>query len=388
MSDSSSVQLYYVPETVWGETPAAALREFRFTSESLGQTTETTNSNEIRSDRMVADIVRTRIGAGGDVGIELSYGAHDDLLEGALASTWGSVVNFTGTVSFATDSPNRTGTLTITGSPEGFKNARVGQFVRVTSGVHAGFYRITQKVSNLVLRVATPSAAFTTTSYATTVKGSCLTNGVERKSFTVEKLFSDLSPQQRMILRGMRVGQSTLSIAPGSIIAGGFTFLGKSAIAQTATVGTGGPTAAATNDVMNAVDNITDILIDGATQAGVYFTQVDLEVNNNLREQPAIASLTNVGIGLGRTVITGTIAAYFQNRTLLDKYLAYTALALSYRAVDAAGNSYVFYFPSVRLTTGEVVAGGNDQDVLVNVGFSARRDPTTGVMLALSRIAA
>ena len=56
MSDSSSTQLFYRQENVWGEdptlqSPMLPLRELRFTDESLNFAAQTAVSEEIRSDR-------------------------------------------------------------------------------------------------------------------------------------------------------------------------------------------------------------------------------------------------------------------------------------------------------------------------------------------------
>lgn len=89
MSDSSRVQLYYLAENNWGQTPAAALNTLRgVTRESLKGTTDTTQSQEIRADRQVVDLVRTQFRAEGEIETEVSYGALDDLLEGAFFSDW------------------------------------------------------------------------------------------------------------------------------------------------------------------------------------------------------------------------------------------------------------------------------------------------------------
>jgi hypothetical protein len=391
MSDSSSVQLYYLEESVWGTTPGSALKELRFTQESLAQATETAVSEEIRSDRMVSDIIRTSINAGGDVGIELSYGAHDDLIAGALANAWTTPLNLTGSFTFAINSPNSTGSISAAASPAPFANVQVGQWVKFdrtgSPTANNGYYLVTAKPDADTITVSpAPATAGTMTG---TLKGSHLRNGTTRKSFTLEKLYSDLSPQQYQAFTGMRVGSMELTIAPGAIVNGQFGFSGKQGLSSGATVGTGAPTAAATNDVMNAVDNIGNIRIDGAAAAaGVYFTEVAFNVNNNPRNQPAIGSLANVGIGLGRTQITGTISSYFQNRDLFDRYLAFSALSLSFTATDAAGNAYLYHFPSIKFTNGQAVAGGNDQDVLATLEFACRRSPTYGFMLGINRFPA
>jgi hypothetical protein len=89
MSDANRVRIGYAAESVWGTTPASpALQLLRFTNDSLMANAEFSSSNEIRDDRQVSDVVRTNFGAGGDLGIELSYGAFDELFEALLFSDW------------------------------------------------------------------------------------------------------------------------------------------------------------------------------------------------------------------------------------------------------------------------------------------------------------
>lgn len=88
MSDTSRSQLFFAPEITWGVAPGGAYTALRFTGESLGQNSDTTESQEIRSDRQVADVVRNSIEASGDINFELSYEALDPFLEAVLGGTW------------------------------------------------------------------------------------------------------------------------------------------------------------------------------------------------------------------------------------------------------------------------------------------------------------
>lgn len=88
MSESNRMAFRYLKETVWGTTPAAAMKTLRVTGESINDVTATTESQEIRSDRQLADIIRVGKSAAGDVNFELSYGTLDEFLEAALCSTW------------------------------------------------------------------------------------------------------------------------------------------------------------------------------------------------------------------------------------------------------------------------------------------------------------
>jgi len=400
MSDSSSVQLFFVAETAWGEIPVASplvLSEFRFTNESLTQNTETAVSEEIRSDRQVADIIRTQVGAGGDAGIELSFGSHDPLFEGALYDDFSTEVNDTADIAISFPSPeNNTAIFTNVGggSPDPFKNIVAGQFIRLVgslaSPTNDGFYKVltvdsTASPESITVSPAPPSVETIT---GAQIRGQFIRNGTTRKSFQIEKLFSDLSPLEIQRFSGMRVGSMDLNIAPGAIINGSFTFQGKQLIASSTSIGSQ-TQALSSDDVMSAVDNITDILINGEqiTDQAACFTNVQFTVENNLRDQPCIGSLALGGIGIGRTNVSGTIEAYFRNRALFDLYLDFLTTSVSFRAT-LGGDSYVFDFPAVKFTSGEVVAGGNDQDVIVSLEFESKRDPASDFMVAINRIPA
>ena len=410
MSDSSSVQLYYVEETTWGEIPVSGgspeapnLNEFRFTQDSLAQTTETAISEEIRSDRQVADIIRTAVSAGGDVGVELSYASHDDLIAGALADDWSTLINEAAIVAdFQTASPGpgslQMASSPLFASPNWLLNIRVGQWLQIggsaTSPTNDGYYKVASvdTATGLILFDQAPPSAEVGGTF--TIKGQMINNGVTRKSFTLEKLFSDItdpqdSPESDVIqyFTGMRVGSMNLAIAPGSIINGSFSFEGKQAFSVGSTIGDGAPSTVSANDVLNAVDNIRDILIDGVADENCQFTNVEFTVDNTLRAQPCIGQLANNGIGLGRSVLSGTIEAYLLDRTFLDRYLNFTTTSLSFRAT-LGGNNYIFDFPAVKFTTGTTDTGGNDQDVLVTVEFSGKRDPGDGFAIGINRFAA
>ena len=90
MSESNRVAVRYVEESTYGVTPAdsANWQAIRFTSEALSGTPNTSTSSEIRSDRMIADQIKTGLSVGGDISFELSSGTFDDLLEAVMCDTW------------------------------------------------------------------------------------------------------------------------------------------------------------------------------------------------------------------------------------------------------------------------------------------------------------
>ena len=98
MSDSNRVKVYYVSETTaaYGSTPAGSGNwvETRMTGESLRGQPRTVVSNEIRSDRMIADLRKVGLDVNGALNHEWSYGTYDDFIQAVMGDTWtGNVLN-------------------------------------------------------------------------------------------------------------------------------------------------------------------------------------------------------------------------------------------------------------------------------------------------------
>lgn len=96
-ADSNRVRIRYIKESdvAWGQTPATGkTRELRYTGSTLNVQKDTAISEEIRSDRMVPDIIETAMRSSGDVNIEFSAGSHDDFYEGFMYGAWTRPMTF------------------------------------------------------------------------------------------------------------------------------------------------------------------------------------------------------------------------------------------------------------------------------------------------------
>lgn len=386
MSDANRMRLSYVEEVTFGVTPSANLTDVRHTGESLGLDTTTVDSAEIRSDRQIVDTARTSIQGAGDINFELSYAAYDDFLEAALLSAgWSSPVTVGpgATFSVATGS----GDYTISDSGSGFGSIVVNQWVEMrgfTNAGNNGFAKVTAAAAGAITvkgngNGVTEGAGAT----VTIVMGAQIVNGVTETSFSIEKHFVDLTTTYEL-LQGMEIDVLNLSIVADQLITGSFTFLGKDAQGDTSSAGTGYVTAPE-NEVMNAVDDVLKILENYSEFPS---TQVTLAVANNLRAKTQIAELGPIDIGTGTVNVTGTLQAYFQDNTEMDKYRNYTNTALSIIFEDGAGNAYVVDLPRVNLTAGRSVAGGQNTDIIADLALTAYRDATEDVTIRIARFAA
>ena len=216
--------------------------------------------------------------------------------------------------------------------------------------------------------------------------GSMVRNGVNQYSWTLEKFFSDIT--QYISFTGMMVNAMTLSMETDSILTGNFDFLGKDSAIGVATVGTGGPGAATTTQVMNAVSHLSGIREGGALLTGTFISSMELNIAANLRPQKAIGNLGAVAVGLGQLDVNGSLSVYFEDAVLYNKYLNNTETSISYTIQDTAGNAYIITLPRVKYGTATVVAGGINSDVLAEMTYQAILDSTTGCTIQIDKFAA
>jgi hypothetical protein len=323
--------------------------------------------------------VRTGVEATGDVSIEMSYGSYDDLLEGALRSSWNTLVSPTDDIS-ATNSTSYTRT---SGSfvTDGFQ---VGQWVYWTGfsqSENNGWHKVTA-VAATTLTVAQTTATDGPTSV--TAYGDFLSNGVEKHSYLLEKKLPTTSGTEYISFRGMRVGSMALDIAPGSIMTGSFSFMGDRGYPAAATAGDGSPNAASTTKVLNAIDNVAEIQEGGSAFSGTV-TSINMNLNGALRGLPAVAVLGNSQIGIGTIEVTGTMEVYFEDRTTYEKYTNYTLTSLSFELSDASNNYYLIDMPAMYYTDGQVQVPGKDGDVVASLNFTAFRDATDLFTIGITR---
>ncbi len=98
MADGSRHSMALVLESAYGVTPTTpAFTPIRHTQTSLGLSKDLLESEELRPDRMIADVRHGARQCSGDIGIELSYGSFDTILEALLCGTWATDVPAVGT---------------------------------------------------------------------------------------------------------------------------------------------------------------------------------------------------------------------------------------------------------------------------------------------------
>jgi hypothetical protein len=380
MSDANRTIIRYDEETAFGVTdsPAPTMQDIRFVSDSLKFDTTIARSRQIVSDRMIADIARTDVQVSGDINIEMSAGMHDAWIVAAMGGAALDSEDTETSAEFdavaADNSINRT-TGDFTTDIEqydwiqtsGYTNAANNGYFKVLT---VATLKITLEGGTLVDEAG--AAGHTIDVAAQTV------NGTTERYYTIEKEFVDTADFE--LHNGCAIDGFSLNTNVRNLVEGSFTVLGASTSSDTSTAGDGSPTAAPSNPVFNAIDDVVASLEAGATTNMTNVTQFNMTWAGNHRTLPVIGTLAPTSMGVGSFNATGKIQTYFESNALIDKYLNFTTSSLAL-IFQKGTNAYVFDYPSVKFTAGQRVIPGQDDDVLADLDWEAFKDATEGIMV-------
>lgn len=205
-----------------------------------------------------------------------------------------------------------------------------------------------------------------------------LKNASTQKAFTLEKTFEAGATDQYHRFTGCVANTMSLAIQAGQIVTGNFGFLAKGSSVGQAIISGATYVAANANPVINAASNFGSLAVTGAS--GIELTALNLNITNNLRQQQVIGSIASRGLSAGRFEVSGDLTAYFEDEDLYNLFLDGTAADLTFNLTDSLGNDYEFVIANLKFERGEVVAGGNDQDVMVQLSFRGLYDGTDNTL--------
>lgn len=386
MASGDLVVHKYVAETTLGTTPAAAMTKMNVVSSSINATIKTTVSNQINPSRSESDLVQTDGSTAGEIGIEWQYAAYDPFIESALGGTFSTVVAMTATTISAASADN-----SINDSATGFSTANLlpGHWIKIAGFTTAANNGIARVVSVTTAKIVVTGLTLVTEIAGANVHihGKSVRNGTTRKSFTIEKEFSDLTTTFA-VHKGMVVNTMNVNAAVGSIVTGSLGFNGMTTEYTAVTSGTGTEIAATSSEVFSPVASIGTIWENGTAMTGTCVRSINLTTTNNIRSQQCLGSLYPSTINLGTISVTGTIEVYFNNITFLNKFINATATSLSYDFDDTAGNRFVVDLPNIKLNTGSISGISKNSDCMVSLGFTALYDTTDLFAIQISSLAA
>lgn len=377
---SNLVRVTFIEETTYGETPATGnFNTARFTSESFSGTPDTVESQQIRIDRQSSGQIVTGLAVEGTMNFELAKESSLDLMiASAMYNDWDVATTVTVDLSYnaATKELTRaSGTWSGDAKP-----VKVGDFLTLAGFVASANntqVMVTSIDSGTVIKVEFPKnpAPVTEVGSGTSYKrADKLAIGTTKKSFSVEKAFTDLTTKA-IIYKGMIVSQMELSVAYGELINGTMTLSGNSY--QTADIAaefiTNSRTinAAATSQTFNgSIDMpfLTTNALGSFSQDGLDIQSVNLSLNNNLSPQNVIGTAAPKDYTPGTAQVEVGLMAYLSNDVwaILAKKLTQDPFALGFM-VKNSGGWYGFYMPKIQVSFPDPSSGGQNQDVMLDM---------------------
>lgn len=354
-------------------------KTIRFTSEQYSGTPETTESAQIRTDRMSSGQVVTGVSVEGGHNFELAKEeAIEDFLVSAMHNEWVSSQPVTVNMSV-----NGT-TNVITRDTGSFVDdgVTVGDFVKFSNFDNAAnnVVAMVMEVAPTTLKLAVPSSLVTAGSESATFQV-CdkLTIGTDKKSFSIEKSFLDLT-EKAIIYRGSIVSQMELNVAYGALITGSFTTMGNDAEAVEAeedfiTHNEYVAPQATTTTMNGSVDMpFSATNVGGSWEQDSFCIQsLTLGLDNNLTAQNCIGNAAPVDYSSGTAAITVSLSSYLKdaNWGLLAKKLSQEAFSLGFM-VSNTGGWYGFYMPALQVSFDDPASGGANQEISMEMEGSCK----------------
>lgn len=383
MSSSNLVRLTFIEEATLGETPAAGdFSTARFTSESLSGTPQTTESQQIRSDRLSSGQIVTGLEVGGDINFELAKEpALDLLISSAMLSTWDTVAAVVVDLSY--DSVAKTLTRA---AGDWNVDIEVGDIITTSAfanSVNNTQHQVLEIVSATEIRVvsnASSGALVTESGTGTSYKrADKITIGTTKKSFSMEKAFLDLT-DKALIYKGMMADSMSLNMAYGEIITGSFSMSGTEyenadAAAEFITDGRTVTPAATTNSMNGSIDMpfLSSSMLGTLEEVDFCIQSFGLNLNNNLSAQNCIGRAGPADYSAGTAQVEVNLGAYLSNDnwSVIASKLTQAPFAIGGMVKNIDG-WYGFYLPAVQVSFDDPSSAGANQDISLEMSGLAK----------------
>ena len=378
-SQGSRSGLSYVTESTFGVTPGSpALVQLPYNTHTLELSKERVSGNEIQPDRMLRVDRHGNRSAAGEIVVDLRKGDFDPFLESALMSA------FANSATIATTAASGTGTVaTLTFAAQTVPPFPVGSAITVAGVTPTGYNGTFTVTACTTTTVSYANATTGVQTVAGTIINRALKVGTTPKSFSIEDAASDIS--QFRLFTGMTVDQLAVSIKPNQMVSATFSMVGKDmTISGTSVDPTKDPSS-----VNQPFDSYSGVMAignaGGALSSVATITGIDFTVSNGLAPTFVVGSASTPQLEYGMATVEGTITAYFEDATLMNRFLNETTSAFQVTVNDPTGASnYTFHFPRVKIN-GASVPVDNPTSRIITLPFVALYDSLENTSIEIIR---
>jgi len=208
-----------------------------------------------------------------------------------------------------------------------------------------------------------------------------LKTGVTPKYFSFEDAANDIS--QFRLFTGCSVSSLAISIAPNQMVTATFSMVGKDMTVS----GTGKTvTAASTAQPFDSYSGDLSIGNVASASAVAIVTSINFTIDNAIAAAFVVGDDSATSLEYGMATIEGTFTAYFEDASLITRFIDEVESELIVSVDDPTGaNEYSFHFPRIKINGADVPVDGGTGSRVITLPFVALYDATEGSNLIISR---
>lgn len=360
ISKGTAKVVAYKKETSWGTLAGnTGAKQLRRVTADFNLTKETYESNELRTDRQVADFRHGVRSAEGSLNGELSNKTYSDFMQSLVARDF-TTAPTASSLSITIAASGSLWTVTRAAGSWLTDGFRVGMVIRLTGGtlnaLNSGKNLLIASMTATVLTVAVmngsnlqaegPVASTTATAVGkiTYVPAS----GHTDDSYTIEEWYSDIA--QSEVYTGMKVGSMAVQLPATGLTTVDFSFMGKDLTQKGTTQYYTTPATQGSDGIFAAVNGV--VLVNGAPVALI--TSADFTVERGMENATAVGSNSVAEIFSGRIRVSGNMSVYFQDATFRGYFDSETpvSIVLALTEDNTAGADFLtFVLPKVKINS-------------------------------------
>jgi len=204
--------------------------------------------------------------------------------------------------------------------------------------------------------------------------------GTTPKFFSMEDYAADID--QARLFSGMSVSTMGVSLAPNQMVTTTFGMVGKDMTISATEKTQDAASGAAPFDAYSGDISIGNV---GAGSAVAIVTGLDFTLTNSFAPTFVIGDDSAPSLEYGRAEVEGTLTAYFEDASLINRFLNETETEIEVSVDDPTGsNTYTFLFPKVKINSADVGVDGPTSR-MISMSFVSLYDATEGTNLKITR---
>ena len=221
-------------------------------------------------------------------------------------------------------------------------------------------------------------------------QGTFITDGEDKMFMCVEKTTkaggaeTDMQFHERYY--GTAVNEATMEFGDGELVTLAVSTMSVFADLEEAVQGADGlggslalsKATPAEYEIADSSNNLKTVTIrdDQGQVMEVVFSDLSLQIQNNVREQPGLGKEYAAGMGFGKVAVTLSGEIYFYDQTLLKSHMSNKRLSAEMEVATREG-TFTFQFPNLMVQTPTSNSEGENQDYKTSLTLSAERGEVT-----------